>query len=312
LKVSNEVKVGLLTTIAIVMLVLGYNLMRGKNIFSREDVFYVRYNDAGRIAPAGHVFYKGMNVGHVLKSELAKDGSGKIIVSFAINPGLQIPAGSVATIVSPDFISAKAIQLSFSNTTTYLESGDTLVAGYVSNGMQEVQTQAQALIASLDSTIRSVNGIFDSETRLNLQKSVKSIQSTLGTLDKSATTVDKMLADNAGRLDKIFHNVESITGNLNSNQEQINTILGNLSALTDSIKRIQFAATIAEAKESLTEVSQVMNKINSGQGSLGMLVNNDTLYRNLEASSKSLDALLADMKANPNRYVHFSVFGRKD
>lgn len=312
MKVSNEMKVGVLATIAIVLLVLGYNLMRGKNVFSRDNIFYIRYDDAGGIAPAGSVKYKGMKVGHVLDIKLATDGSGKIVVAVAVTPDLKIPKGSTATVVSPDFISAKAIQLDFASSNEFYKNRDTIVSKIARNGMQEVQSQAEALIASLDSAINSISSVFNSETKLNLQKSVKSIESTLNTLDKATSKVDVMLNDNVSRLDRIFSNIESITSNLNKNQDEINAMLSNLSAITDTVKRSEIGATVREAKEALEQVSEVMTKINTGEGSLGLLVNDDKLYKNLETSSKSLDALLTDFKANPNRYVQVSVFGKKD
>ena len=305
-------KVGVLATIAIVLLVLGYNLLRGKNVFSRDNIFYIRYDNAAGIAPAGAVRYNGMKVGHVQDIKLANDGSGRIIVSVAVTPDLKIPVGSTATVVSPDFISPKAIQLDFTAVNKFYINGDTLIAGVARNSMKEVQSQAEALIASMDSAINSISGIFNSETKMNLQRSVKSIESTLSTLDKATSKVDVMLSDNVSRLDRIFSNVESITANLKNNQDEINTMLNNLTAISDTVRRSEVGATIRQAKEVLEQTAAVMNKINEGQGSMGLLVNDDRLYRNLETSSKSLDALLTDMKANPNRYVQVSVFGKKD
>lgn len=305
-------KVGVLATVAIVILVLGYNLMRGKNIFSSDRTYYIRYDNAAGIAPAGHVRYKGMNVGHVQNIQLAADGSEKIIVSVRVTPDLHIPKGSSATVASPDLIGAKVIRIDFSNANEYYKNGDTLLAGTSSGGIQAVQSQAEALIASLDSAIVSINGIFNSETKQNLQKSIRSIESTLSNLDKSTAKVDNVLNNNIGRLDQIFANIESITSNLNKNQEQINGILNNLSAVTDSVKRSGITAAIQAAKESLVQVSEVIRKINTGQGSMALLINDDKLYKNLETSTRSLDMLIADLKANPGRYVQFSVFGKKD
>lgn len=305
-------KVGVLATIAIVLLVLGYNLLRGKNVFSRDNIFYIRYDNAAGIAPAGAVRYNGMKVGHVQDIKLANDGSGRIIVSLAVTPELKIPVGSTAIVVSPDFISPKAIQLDFTAVNKFYLNGDTLMAGVARNSMKEVQSQAEALIASMDSAINSISGIFNSETKMNLQRSVKSIESTLYTLDQATSKVDVMLTDNVSRLDRIFSNVESITANLKNNQDEINTMLSNLTAISDTVRRSEVGATIREAKEVLEQTAEVMNKINEGQGSMGLLVNDDRLYHNLETSSKSLDALLTDMKANPHRYVQVSVFGKKD
>lgn len=178
--------------------------------------------------------------------------------------------------------------------------------------MEEVQTKAEALIVSLDSAINSISSIFNSETRLNLQKSIKSIQTTLITLDRATTKVDVMLNDNVSRLDRIFANIESITANLNQNHDEINTILSNLATISDTLRQSEISATIQQAKETLEELSVVIEKINSGEGSLGLLVNDDKLYNNLETSSKSLDSLLVDFKNNPDRYVQVSVFGKKD
>lgn len=312
LKVSNETKVGVLATIAIVLLVLGYNLLRGKNVFGRDNIFYIRYDNAAGIAPAGAVRYNGMKVGHVQDIKLANDGSGQIVVSVAVTPDLKIPVGTTATVVSPDFISPKAIQLDFTAFSKFYESGDTLISGVARNGMKEVQSQAEALIASMDSAINSINGIFNSETKQHLQRSVKSIETTLNTLDKASTKVDEMLSANVSRLDRIFSNVESITVNLKNNQDEINALLNNLTDITDTVRRSEIGNTIRQAKEVLEQTAEVMSKINEGKGSMGLLVNDDRLYNNLEASSKSLDALLTDMKAHPNRYVQVSVFGKKD
>ncbi len=312
MKVSNEVKVGILATISIVLLVLGYNLLRGKNVFSRDNVFYVRYDDAGGVAPAGSVLYKGMKVGHVIDIKMATDASGKIVVALAINRDVNIPKGSTATVISPDIISPKAILLEFTASKEYYTEHDTLVAKISRKGLEEVQTKAEALIVSLDSAINSISSVFNSETRLNLQKSIKSIQTTLNTLDMATAKVDIMLNENVSRLDRIFSNIESITANLEQNQDEINIILTNLAAISDTVRQSEISATIMQAKETLEELRVVIEKINSGEGSLGLLVNDDRLYNNLEASSKSLDSLLTDFKSNPDRYVQVSVFGKKD
>lgn len=312
MKVSNEIKVGVLATIAIVLLVLGYNLLRGKNVFSRDNIFYVRYDNAGGIAPAGAVKYNGMKVGHVLDIKLAGDGSKKIVVSFAVTPELKIPKGTTAMVVSPDFISPKAINLDFTAATEYYKNGDTLVPKMAQSGIQQVQSQAEALIASMDSAIKSISGIFNSETKLNLQKSIRSIETTLRTLDQATSKVDVMLSENTGRLDHIFSNIESITTNLKNNQDKINNLLTNLSAVSDTVRASQIGATIQQAKDVLSETGKVMKKINDGEGSMGLLVNDDQLYNNLESSAQSLDSLLVDLKTNPSRYVQVSVFGKKD
>jgi len=301
-----------LAIVAIILLVVGYSLLNGKNLFGKHKYYYIRYDDAGGIALAGQVMYKGMNVGRVTSISLANDNSGKIVVAIAVIPDLKIPLGTKAAVVNPDIISEKAIQLNFSDSLIYHQKNDTIAAGAGRNGLQGVQSQAEALIASLDSALLSITSVFNSETKKNLRLSIESIAGTLSNLNQSTSKVDAMLHHNVNRLDRIFANTESITSNLSTNQEQVNTILSNLAAVTDSAQRNKIDQTIAQAQKSLEDVSVVMNKISQGEGTLGLLLNDEKLYRNLETSSKSLDDLIVDLKSHPGRYLQFSVFGKKD
>jgi len=279
--------------------------MRGKNLLSREKILYAEYPEVEGLAIAGHVRYNGMNVGRVLDMELASNGSGNIVVSMNVSPDLEVPQGSVARIVQVDLFGTKAIDIELSDQKKFVESGDTLNGELGEDVMDEVKSRAVSLLASLDTVMLSVKHTFNPETEDNLRKSVSSLQHTLDNLDKT-------LANNTTRLDKIFANIESITNNLEQNKDQITSILSNLNAVSDTLRRAQFAETIQQAREALKQASDVMQKINEGQGSAGLLVNDQKLYNDLDSSAKSLDELLKDLKENPGRYVHVSVFGKKE
>jgi len=304
-KVPNEFKVGVVATVAIVLAVLGYNLLRGKNSFNGDHIFYARYDHVDGLALAGHVRYNGMNVGRVQDMELAQDHPGQIIVSMNVSSALKIPKGSVAKIVQIDLFGTKALQIDLSNGTQLLKSGDTLQSAMEQDVVAGVKNQAAALLSSLDTVIQTVKSTFNEETKQNLQKSFASITHTLDNLDKT-------ISNNQSRLDHIISNVESITNNLNQNKDQITAILSNFNAISDSLRRANIAGTITQARDVLTQVSAVMEKINEGKGSMGLLVNDQKLYNSLDSTAKSLDALLADLKDHPSRYVQFSVFGKKD
>jgi len=305
LKVPNEFKVGALATVAIILAVLGYNLMRGKNAFNRERIYFATYPDVNGLALAAHVRYHGMNVGRVQNMDLDKKGSGQIIVSMNVSPDLKIPRGSVAKIVQIDLFGTKAVQIDLSNAKEILESGDTLQPGVEPDVISGVKDQAASLLGSLDSVVTSVKQTFNAQTRDNLQKSFASIQRTLDVLDKS-------VSNNQNRLTRIFSNIESLTNNLNQNKDQVTAILSNLNAISDSLRRANVAQTMTQARNVLQDVSAVIHKINEGHGSVGLLLNDQGLYNNLDAASKSLDALLKDFNEHPGRYVQFSVFGKKD
>ena len=304
MKIPNEFKVGALATVAIVFLVLGYNLMRGKNVLSRERVYYAKYDDVAGLAIAGHVRYNGVNVGRVQEIHLTEGGRGKNVVTMNVIPDLEIPRGSVARIVQIDLFGTKAVQIELSNQSGYLESGDTLLSTVGKDVVNDISAKAATLLGSLDSLVENVNSVFDVKTKASLQKSFAHIESTLDNFNKT-------LASTSDRLDRILANVESITTNLNQNKELVTQILTNINSVTDSLKRAQIAATFQNAHDALEKTDSIMKKINSGEGSLGLLVNDDKLYQNLQESSKSLDELLKDLKSNPGRYVHVSVFGKK-
>lgn len=305
MKIPNEFKVGVLATIAIILMVLGYNLMRGKNLLSREKILYAKYHTVGGLAVASHVRYNGMNVGRVLDMRLSGNGSGDIVVSLNVTPDLAIPKGSVARIIQTDLFGTKALNIELSNEKELLRSGDTLRSASEEDMVDAVKTSASTLLSSLDAVVTSIKDVLNDETEENLRKSFASIQ-------KSLNTLDRTLTNNSERLDKIFANIESITTGLDKNKEQITAILTNLDAVSDSLRQVQFAETILQAKNVLEETSEVMKKINEGNGTMGLLVNDPRLYANLDSSAHSLDVLLKDLKENPDRYVQVSVFGKKD
>lgn len=304
-RISDEVKVGVMASIAIVMLVLGYNMLRGKNVFNREKVYYAHYDRVDGLALAGHVRYLGMNVGRVQDMKLMADGSNRIRISLHVDPALKIPRGSIARIVQIDLFGTKAVQIELSSATEILTSGDTLVAAHEGDVINEVKQRAASIFTSLDSLVYVMNTTFDSETRSQLKKSISSIEHSLSVLDQS-------LAGNSGRLDRIFSNIESITTQLNSHRDELERILSNLEHVSDSLKAAQIARTMEQARRTLEETAAVMKKINQGTGSLGLLVNDQKLYNNLEATARELESLLKDLQKYPGRYVQFSVFGKKD
>ncbi|MFI5134505.1 MAG: MlaD family protein, partial [Chitinophagales bacterium] len=228
-----------------------------------------------------------------------------IIVGMNVSPDLNVPKGSVARIVQIDLFGTKAVDIELSNQKAFLHSGDTLNSAMEADVIDEVKSRATSLLISLDTVVTSVRNTFNPQTEDNLRKSFASIQSALNNLDKS-------IVNNTSRLDKIFANIESITNNLEQNKDQITAILSNLNAVSDTLRRSQFAETIQQAREALHQASEVMQKINEGQGSAGLLVNDQKLYNDLDSSAKSLDELLKDLKENPGRYVHVSVFGKKE
>ncbi len=192
------------------------------------------------------------------------------------------------------------------------EDGFTLNAN-VEKGLmdqvQPVQKKAELIIGKMDSILSSVNSILNPNFQKNVDKSFNSIAGTLASLETTSKKVDGLVGSESARIEAIFKNVEGITANLNNNNKKISDILTNINTVTDKFAAANFKQTLDNANNAIADLQSVISGIKDGKGTLGLLLNDDKMYNNLNSASKNLDELMIDLKANPKRYVHFSVFG---
>ena len=315
MKISKEIKTGIVVIISIALLVYGFNFLKGKDIFSSRDIYYAVYPQVSGLVEANPVQVNGFKVGRIKKIELL-DTTGRLIVTLAISDDkLRIHKGTVARIVSTGLMGDKAIQLIMGNSSQFAKDGDTLISDIEASLQEAVEMQvkplkdkAEKLISSIDSIMTVVQAVLDKTTRENLSKSFDNIKHALETFDRTAMRLDTMIASERSKISSIFSKVESISTNLANNNDKISEAIRNFSAISDTLAKANLTKTIENANSALGQVSNVMEKINKGEGSAGMLVHDKKLYDNLTAASGSLDSLLKDMNDHPKRY--FSVFGR--
>lgn len=314
MKITNETKVGILTAVAIAVLILGYNFLKGNDVFSREQEFYAAYDNVEGLAVSNPVLVNGFQIGRVSKLSLMENG--QIMAQLKINPDYEIPANTIARLESTSLLGSKAIVFELGNSRHYAESGDTLNANVQKDLLQQVrpvQQKAEAMIGRLDSILTSLNNTINPEFQRNFNSSFASIAHILRTLESTTHRLDGMVDVQGNRLTGIFTNLESISGNLRNNNQRITAIMTNLQTVTDQMARANFEQTLKNADKAVADMQTAINKVNSGQGSLGQLINDDKLYDNLNNAAQNLDKLMIDLKAHPGRYVSFSVFGgRKD
>lgn len=314
MKISNETKVGILAALAIAIFIVGYNFLKGNDIFSSENEFYAKYDKVDGLAVSKPVLVNGYQVGRVSALTLLENG--QILAQFKIDPKYAIPANTIARLESTDLLGSKAVVFDLGNSLKYANDGDTLNANVQANLLEQVepvQKKAEVIISKLDSMLTSVNNILNPNFQRNVDRSFASIAKTLETLESTSKTIDGTVSVQSKRIDAILANAESISNNLKNNNERITSILTNANSFTDQLARTQIQTTIDNANKAVTELQTAVNKINSGTGSIALLLNDEKLYNNLNNSAKSLDNLIIDVKANPKRYVSFSIFGgRKD
>jgi phospholipid/cholesterol/gamma-HCH transport system substrate-binding protein len=310
MKIANETKVGILAAFSIALLIIGYNFLKGNAIFSDETVLYARYSHVDGLAVSKPVLINGFQIGRVDKLQLQSDGS--ILATLKIKGKYEIPKSSIAKLESTDLLGSKAIVMALGSGSDYAQDGDTLNANVqkgILETVQPVQKKAELIIGKMDSILTSVNSILNPNFQKNVDKSFNSISSTLASLESTSKKVDNLVGSEGSRVSAILANVEAISNNLKQNNQKISSILNNINNITDQVAAANFKQTIENANKAVGDMQTIVNKINTGQGTLGLLVNDTKMYDNLNNASKNLDNLIIDLKANPKRYVHFSVFG---
>jgi len=313
LKITNETKVGILAAVAITILILGYSFLKGNDVFSREREYYAIYDNVEGVAISKPVLVNGYQIGRI--SNLTLQPNGTILAEFKIKPEYEIPKSTIARIESTDLLGSKAIVFDL-GTGEYAKDGDTLKANTAKDLMdqvQPVQKKAEQIIARLDSILTSVDNTISPEFQRNFNSSFASIARSLKTLESTTQKVDYMVGSESSRLHAIFANLEAISTTFAQNNKKITAIMSNIETVSDQFARANFQTTIRNADKAVADLQLAIDKVNTGQGSLGQLINDKQLYNNLNNSAENLNKLMIDLKANPKRYVSFSVFGgRKD
>jgi phospholipid/cholesterol/gamma-HCH transport system substrate-binding protein len=318
-KLSKEVKVGLVTVLAIGCFIYGFNFLKGKNLFSTQRKFYAVYSDIDGLVQANPVIINGFQIGMIGDIQLYPDTTGRLVVTILIDDDLEIPKTSIAKVMSSGLLSSKAVQIILGKGTLYAKSGDTLRSAQEDNLKQAVnktiaplQEKATSLIASIDSVMTVVQEVLNDQTRKNLTKSFESIRLALSSLEITSYRLDTMVVTERTKISSILSKVNTLATTLSNNSANLNNIINNFSNISDSLAKSNITSAINNADVALSQAASIFTKINKGEGTMGMLINNDSLYRKLDNSAADLDKLLEDLRLNPHRYVQVSVFGKKD
>jgi len=315
MKISKLTKIGLFTIATLAFAVWGVNFLKGRDLFTSSNVYFTIFNSVDGLVKTNKVMLSGYKVGVVKDIQFEEGHTGRLIVTLLIEGEHRIPHNTIAKLISTDFMGGKAIKLEVSRSNTFYEPKDTIPSSIetglidqLGHQMVPVKEKAESLMDEMDRTLETIGKVFNEQNRDNLNNSFVSLRNTLANLDNTTRSLDTMMNAQSGSLRKVINNVNSISRNLRNNNEQISNVIRNFSTISDSLAKVNFATTITKADSAMRNFNVVLDKINKGEGTMGQLINNDSLYRNLDNASRNLDLLLIDMKANPKRYVNFSVF----
>ncbi|MBL7913904.1 MAG: MCE family protein [Bacteroidia bacterium] len=314
MKLSKEVKVGILVTGALAGLFWGMNYLKGIDLFSNDNTYYAVYQNVDGLVPSSDVILNGVKIGQVTHITFLNDKTGRILATFLVSGKVFIGKDSEARIVSSDLLGGRKVDIQLDANSQPAVDGDTLVASVqttLSDQVKPIKDKAESLIQTLDSLASSMNQVFNAQTKQNLNASFDNLNKSLKSIESASNSIDFMISNENGKLRKMIDNLESITTNVKNNNQNLSNVMKNFSQISDSLVKANLASTIQNADRVLNETASIMAKINKGEGTMGMLINDDSLYVSLERTASDLDKLLIDMKQNPKRYVHFSIFGGK-
>lgn len=321
MKISKEFKIGIVVTCAIGLFIWGFNFLKGVELFSQKYELYAVYPKIDGLIEANPLLVNGFKVGQINKISLIKDRNGiySVLVKFLLTEDIQIPKHSIAKAVSSDLLGSKAVEIIYSDEMEFMKSGDTLIAETeeglktsVSKQLAPLQKKIEGLLSSVDSVMTIVEVVLNAKTRENLSKSFESIKLAIQSLEQTAYKLDDLMASEKAKISSILTKLNGLAGMLENNTGKIDNIIGNFSTLSDSLAKSNLKSAITEADKTLRELNKLVTQINAGQGTLGKLAKNDSLYNNLNKASEDLDKLMQDLRINPERYIHISVFGKRD
>lgn len=310
-KVSNETKVGALTVIAVVLLILGYNMLKGKNLINRSDVIYVRMSDAGTLEVSSPVKVKGVRIGNVYSIGSKDENVSEVIVAVNLDTKVNIPSNSVAAVAS-SLTGTSALNITMGDAREYVKEGDTILSVTTPDLLTKLGNSADPVLANIKQAVDSLklvlgnlNSVFDEGNKANLKAVIANLKNTSANLNTLLNSKD-------GALAKTLNNAEIFTTNLNKNNENLNKTIENFKNTSQKLSELELKETVTSLTKTVNQLQDVLDKINKGEGSMGLLINDKKLYNNLENTVRSVNILIDDLKTHPKRYVSFSVFGKKD
>ena len=305
MNLSREIKTAILIIGCIIIFIFGFNYLKGTSLLSNEKTIHALYDEVEGLVVGANVTIRGLNVGKVKIIDF-NDDFAKIKVTFSIRDDLTFSNESVAQLYEAGLIGGKAIAIIPKyDSSNIIKNGDILISEIkpgltelVNQQIAPLQDKIEGLLTSADSLFAGISNIMNYDTQNNLKMSLEGLASTIENVNVLSSNINDILNANEKGLKSTINNLSKVSGNLNK--------------ITDSLKQMPLSSIVKNFENTSFQLKRIIERLNSGEGSAGMILNDNKLYDNLVNSSEALEALLSDLKSNPKKYVHFSIFGRKE
>jgi phospholipid/cholesterol/gamma-HCH transport system substrate-binding protein len=311
MKLSNETKIGILAIVAIAVLVLGFNFLKGQSLFDKSDKLHAVFHKIDGLTTSNAVIINGLQIGTVHELKEKDRTLDSIVVTINLSKDIDIPTNSIAYI-NKDLLGAASIAIELGNGNQFVKSGDTLNTQVTTGIMEDVKASLNPALNNVNGTLKSVDslievmgGYFDPNTRNNFQRIIANLSAT-------SASLQSLLQSQSANLQQTLGNMNQITGNLARNNENINRTLANFEKASSNIADLNVKQTMDSLNYTVSQLNAAVSKINTNDGSIGLLLNDKKLYQNLEGTTRSLNILMDDLRVHPKRYVNISIFGKRD
>lgn len=316
---DKAIKIGLLVAIIAGLLVWGISFCKGKNLFSNENIYYTTYSQVEGLQKNAAVLLRGYKIGHVKDIYFTSSQYNQLTVELSINSDIYLPKATIAKIFSSDLLGSKAIDIilppTFSEADGYFRNFDTLnseieasITDQVRIEVAPLKAQAEKLLESAAVAIDQVKYVVNESNGEELRRCFVKLQNAIDAIHHSGITLDTILTNGDENIQQILANVNGITKNINDHSDEIGTLIANVSSMSDSLSKANITETLQKTESAVSDLEIMLNQINSGESSVGALINDKSLYNNLDEASKQLNSLLLDVQKNPKRYVSFPIF----
>ena len=302
MKLSYEIKTGVLVLTGIILFIIGFSYLKSNDVFIKDRVFYAVYEDVEGVSKGTPVTISGFNVGSVQDIKFFNNSS-KLLLKFRVENDFNFSNQSIAQIYETGLIGGKALAVIPKYGNEIAKSGDTLnssiapgLTELVNDKLSPLQEKIESMVVSADSVLISLNSVLNTQAKDQIQSTITNFSSTVTDLKNSAGTLDEMISINKNKINNIITNV-------NKSSNELSDLSNSFSDLTVIIENLS---------ESSNSIENIVNEISSGNGSLGNLIYDDNLIKSLNAASSNINLLIEDLRLNPKRYVHFSLFGKKN
>jgi len=310
MKISKEVRIGLLVAVSILIFFIGFNFLKNASLFSNNKQYYCYYTNIDGLLNSASVQISGLTVGRVSAMTL-EPGRG-VKVTITVGKAVHIPVGTVASIESPDLLGTDVIMLHPGPGPEDLPIGSVLEGKVEGSVVENVATELTPRLKEIKGTINLFDTALGGMNNMVNAQNQREISEALHSINNSAKNIEQLtalLSRESVEITAILQNVKSVTGNLAGQKDTINQVLANANKAFRQLSNAQLDKTIAEFHTAITQAKEAIAKINNGEGSLGLLINDKGLYYNLNRSLKSLDSLETDINAHPSRYINVTIFG---